>query len=54
MTIETTNLGSVSEIVSVISKSENGSAALALASKLGIQKIALLPIGTSKGFYIKQ
>ena len=26
----------------------------ALASKLGIQKIALLPIGTSKGFYIKQ
>ena len=25
-----------------------------LALKLGIQKIALLPIGTSKGFYIKQ
>lgn len=39
MTIETTNLGSVSEIVSVISKSENGSAALALASKLGLWSI---------------
>ena len=39
MTIENKNLGSVSEIVSVISKSENGSQALTMASKLGLWSI---------------